>query len=312
MRVGQNPMKSVERIEPPAAVTVVVINYIPALSGYYAQSLEVLKRCLGSIVAHTDGDYELMVFDNASCAEVREYLLAEQAAGRIDYLTLADRNLGKSAAWNVALAAAPGEVVVYADADVYFHPGWLPATLQALEDFPNAGMVSAKPLLTPPDKSPTTLAWLEQQNQWQVERGKIFPWEDLWSHARSIGYDEAGARQVWEEHQAIRLEDQGRAYFVGAVHFQFAARRQVLLEALPIPPEQPMGDANFLLDIAIDQLGYLRLCTAENYVDHMGNTLPSGAQVLSGQPTRRRPLPGPVRRLLEWLHNRTFHWLYRD
>jgi hypothetical protein len=304
-------MKSVEHIDPPAPVTVVVINYIPALSGYYAQSLAVLQRCLSSIVAHTEGDYELMVFDNASCAEVRDYLLAEQAAGRIQYLTLADRNLGKSAAWNIALAAAPGETVVYTDADVYFHPGWLPATLQALEDFPQAGMVSAKPLLTPPEKSPTTLKWLETQDRVEVERGKLFPWEDYWPHAGSLGHEADHAREFWEQHQAVRMTREGREYFVGAVHFQFAAPKAVLAQALPIPPEQPMGHANFLLDIAIDKAGYLRLCTAETYVDHMGNVLPEEVAAPRTTARSRRHLPGPLVRLLEWLHNKTFEALYR-
>ena len=311
MRVGQNPMKSVERMVPPAPVTVVVINYIPALSGYYAQSLEVLKRCLGSIVAHTDGDYELMVCVHGSHVAEREHVRAEQGAGRLRYLSLAARNLGTRAAWNVALAAAPGEVVVYADADVYFHPGWLPATLQALEDFPNAGMVSAKPLLTPPEKSPATLAWLESQERVAVERGKLFPWEDYWPHARSLGHEEGQARDFWEQHQAVRMSQEGRNYFVGAVHFQFAAPKAALQKALPIPPEQPMGHANFLLDIALDEAGYLRLCTAENYVDHMGNVLPGGLAAPDAGAHRGRRLPGPVVRLLEWLHNKSFEALYK-
>lgn len=311
MRVGQNPMKSVDKLRPPAPVTVVVINYIPTLSGYYAQSLEVLKRCLGSISAHTGGDYELMVFDNASCEDVRDYLLAELAAGRIHYLTLAERNLGKSAAWNLALAAAPGEVVVYADADVYFHPGWLPGTLQALKDFPQAGMVSAKPLLTQAEKSPATLRWLGQQTEWQVERGRLIAWEDYWAHARSLGHEESYAREIWEQYESIRLSRAGRSYYVGAVHFQFAAPKAALLAALPIPPEQPMGQANFQLDIAIDAAGYLRLCTAENYVDHMGNVLPEDKAVPMGQARPRRSLPGPLARLLQWLHEKSFQVLYK-
>jgi glycosyltransferase involved in cell wall biosynthesis len=140
MRVGQNPIKSVETIAPPAPVTVVIISYIPFLSGYYEHSLEILKLCINSIRANTSGEYDLYVFDNASCSEVRNYLLAEQSAGKIQFLQLSERNVGKAAAWNIALAAAPGDYVAYADSDVYFYPGWLEASLQAFKDFPQAGM----------------------------------------------------------------------------------------------------------------------------------------------------------------------------
>jgi hypothetical protein len=92
MRVGQNPIKTVESVAPPAPVTVVVISYIPYLRGYYQHSLDVLKLCLTSLHANTDGEFDLMVFDNGSCAEVREFLLAEQASKRIQYLTLSERN----------------------------------------------------------------------------------------------------------------------------------------------------------------------------------------------------------------------------
>ena len=54
------------------------------------------KACLGSLHAHTTMPFDLLVFDNASCEEVREYLSAEHAAGRIRYLTLSEENLGKA------------------------------------------------------------------------------------------------------------------------------------------------------------------------------------------------------------------------
>ena len=45
MRIGQNPAKFVQTVAHPERVTVAVLNYIPFLSGFYAQALDVLKLC---------------------------------------------------------------------------------------------------------------------------------------------------------------------------------------------------------------------------------------------------------------------------
>ena len=43
MRIGQNPAKYVKDVVKPARVTVAVLNYIPFLSGFYAEGLDVLS-----------------------------------------------------------------------------------------------------------------------------------------------------------------------------------------------------------------------------------------------------------------------------
>lgn len=115
MRVGQNPAKFVKEVAKPARVTVAVLNYIPFLSGFYAQALDVLKVSLNSLCQNTPEEHDLLVFDNGSCAEVQDYLLAERRAGHIQYLLLSEKNLGKGGAWNMILAGAPGEIIAYAD-----------------------------------------------------------------------------------------------------------------------------------------------------------------------------------------------------
>ncbi|MCW5874855.1 MAG: glycosyltransferase family 2 protein [Anaerolineales bacterium] len=320
MRVGQNPIKSVESIAPPAPVTVVVISYIPFLSGYYTHSLELLRLCLGSIHANTEGSYDLMVFDNGSCAEVREYLLAEQTAGRIQYLTLSERNLGKPAAWNICFAAAPGEFIAYADADVYFYKGWLPSSLDALRTLPQAGMVTAMPMLTPQKYYTATVKWAKAQRGAKLETGALFSWDDFWKHARSLGNSEEHGRAFFKDNKAVRLSYKKRQYWVGAAHFQFMARKRILQQVLPIPAEKPMGRVR-LLDEAINTLGYLRLSTAEWHVQHMGNQLPAAGDLLDGSldtpATAHRANVAsvwawpPLRKLLQWLNGWTFDRIHR-
>jgi hypothetical protein len=320
MRVGQNPVKAVEKIEQPAAVTVIVICYIPFLAGYYKQSLEVLRKCLSSLHSHTEGDYDLLVFDNGSCAEVRDFLESEQAAERIQYLFLSRRNLGKSAAWNIAFAAAPGEIVAYADSDINFYPGWLQVSLEILETFPKTGMVTAMPILTPEKYSSSTVDCAQQTRSVEIERGHLLAWEDFWRHARSLGNSEDQARRFHNENQAVRLYHEAKAYFVGSAHFQFVAPKTVLMEVLPLPAERPMGRVR-ILDERINGLGYLRLSTPEWYVEHLGNTLSQEAgvadykqsvEITGKKGTRRLSSWKPLRKLLQWLYDLIFDLLYRN
>jgi glycosyltransferase involved in cell wall biosynthesis len=322
MRVGQNPIKSIEKITPPAPVSVVIITYIPFLTGYYEQSLDVFKLCISSLLENTEDEYDLLVFDNSSCDEVRRFLLSEQRQGNIEILMLSDRNLGKPAAWNIALAAAPGDIVAYADSDIYFYPGWLSASKRALVDFPNTGMVTAMPILTPEKYSASTVKSAKKLSGAKVQRGQLLPWQDFWRHARSLGDSQERARRFYDENQTIRISNKRKTYFAGAAHFQFTARKSVLSEILPIAADRPMGRVR-LLDEAVNKAGYMRLCTANWYVQHLGNTMPQPSDLISPNPVnfqapKKRRAPSkfwqarPLRKFLQWLNGWSFDRLHRS
>ncbi len=317
MRVGKNPAKALKTVPQPARVTVALITYIPVLSGYYAQSLDVLKVCLNSIWENTREPYDLLVFDNASCAEVRDYLNEQHRQGKIQYLVLADKNMGKAGAWNFIFGAAPGEVIAYADSDVYFYPGWLAAHLEVLDDFPQVGMVTGMPMWTPHEFSTATVAWAERTPGVQVQRGRYLSWEDYWRHARSLGAEEAKARAHYEANEVLCLLAGEKRYYIGAAHFQFVSPKSALQSVLPVPSRRPMGEVR-LLDIALNEKGYLRLTTPDWWVQHLGNTLEASIPaeaVATSSASRRGPgfwrLP-PVQRLLRGLHHFTFEKLSRS
>lgn len=336
MRVGQNPAKSIDHVAQPEQVTVAVVSYIPFLGGYYAESLEVLRACLESIWEHTDLPYDLLVFDNASCPEVRDYLRASQEAGHIQYLVLSEKNVGKGGAWNFIFGAAPGQIVAYADSDIYFYPGWLSAQLQVLEAFPKAGMVTGMPMWSSEEYSTATVAWAQSEPEAHLQRGKLLAWEDYWRHSRSLGAEEERARQHYAETEDIFLSYRGQQVFVGAGHFQFVAPRQVLQSLLPLPTDRPMGQVRSL-DVALNAQGFLRFSTTRWWVQHMGNTregieaarrmLPANiARAGASQPKTEpssSPAAGrasrrglwrwkPARKLLQWTYNRSFEILYRN
>ena len=138
MRVGHNPARFVEKVAQPAEITVAVVNCIPFLSGYYEQSLEVLKVVVESLHATREPahPYDVMVFDNHSCAEVREYLKEASDQGKIQYLVLSDTNIGKIGAWNFMFGAAAGQVYRLLRWRCGFPPRLALGFPEALRDFP--------------------------------------------------------------------------------------------------------------------------------------------------------------------------------
>jgi glycosyltransferase involved in cell wall biosynthesis len=315
MRIGQNPAKFIESVPQPARITVAIISYIPFLSGYYTQSLDVLKTCLGSLWAHTDLPYDLLVFDNASCPEVRAWLSEQHETGKIQYLILSAKNLGKPAAWNFIFAAAPGEIIAYADADIYFESGWLSALVNVLDTFPNAGMVTGIPMWSPEQFSTATVEWEQHTDGVTLERGKLLAWDDLWKHAQSVGMSEEETRKTYETMENLRVSYKALQCYIGAGHFQFVAHKSVLMNVVPIPADRPMGQVR-RLDILINEKGYLRLSTKDWWVRHMGNTLDPEIAQNAPQSQKSGGLaqqtnPSIVRKFLFWLHHKTFEWLYR-
>jgi glycosyltransferase involved in cell wall biosynthesis len=271
MRKGQNPAKFIKQVAKPERVTVAVLNYIPFVSGFYEKMPDVLKLCLNSIWDNTDVPCDLMVFDNGSCQEVKDYLLEVLSKGKIQYLILSEKNLGKGGAWNFIFDAAPGEIIAYTDNDAYFYPGWLSKSLQILETFPRAGMVTSRPFRTKEELYTQTVDWAEATPEVTVEKGRFLPWEVYRDFAMSLGTSDEQAREWFETGVGdIRLTYQGVCAYVGASHWQFVSRKSILKEFLPFDMDRPMGQVR-MLDERINGAGYLRLMTSEPLAQNMSN-----------------------------------------
>lgn len=315
MRLGHNPAKFVGGVTRPERITVVMISYIPFLSGYFAGALDVLKASLRSLRENTEPPFDLLVFDNGSGEETVTFLQDLRRQGGIQYLMLSDRNVGKAGAWDIVIPAAPGEILAYADSDVYFYPGWLSAGLAILETFPRVGMVTCRPMRTSPDLSSASLAWAERDPEARLEAGRWISWETFREHDLGLGQDEGEVRKRYEATRDLRVEYRGRVALIGAVHWQFVAHKQVLRQFVPLAVDQPLsGDRK--LDERLNQGGYLRLMTVQPLVRHLGNLLPAeldkepAASSPAGAPPRRpRWLDWkPIRTLLLRLHHAIFRW----
>jgi glycosyltransferase involved in cell wall biosynthesis len=318
MRKGQNPAKYVNTVAKPARITVAVLNYIPFQSGFYAQTLDVLKVCLGSIWDNTtELPYDLMVFDNGSCQEAIDYLLEAHQQGKIQYLLLSEKNLGKGGAWNLIFEAAPGEVIAYSDNDVYFYQGWLSKSLQILETYSKVGMVTSRPFPTKPELYSNTVQWAQQSAEVSLEQGRLIPWDVFKAFDMSRGLTEQQARQAYETHQDVRLTYRGILAYAGASHWQFIAYKSALQQFLPFYMDKPMGQV-LVLDQKMNDAGYLRLMTNDPLTQNMSNRLdwihtpPVGGPTRSRDNSLRRKFLNvpPVKRMLLGLYDRIFRWYY--
>lgn len=318
-RKGVNPAKFINSVSKPERVTVAVLNYIPHLSGFYADMLEVLKVCLSSLRENTDLPFDMLLFDNGSCAEARQYLVDCYEQGQIQYLVLSEKNLGKGGAWNFIFKAAMGEILAYSDNDVYFYPGWLSKSLQLLEGFPKVGMVTSRPFPTRPELFSSTLDWASHTQDVVIDKGQLIPWEIMKAFDMSRGLSEQQARNEYDAIENVRIAYQGLAAYAGASHWQFVAYKDNLQRCLPFNMDKPLGQV-ITLDEQLNSAGYLRLMTCEPLTQNMSNRLdwihvppPSTSQSAPRDNIFKKILHIPlVKRALLAVYDRIFRTYFED
>jgi len=322
MRKGQNPAKFVKDVARPERITVALLNYIPFLSGFYAETLDVLKVSLESIRKDAGLPFDLMVFDNGSCPEVRDFLVQEKDEGRIQYLILSEKNMGKGGAWNVMLTGAPGEIIAYTDSDVLFSPNWLKRSVEILETFPNVGMVTARPFRTPPEFYESTLQWARDNAT--LAEGQFIPWETFLEFNLSLGQTEEENKKVYAETRDWRVVYKGVTALAGASHWQFTAYKSTLQQFLPFDMDKPMGQVR-QLDKRMNDAGLLRLMVSDPLAMNMSNTLgylrgelgkgkergkTSSPKGKKDSLARRVLNAGPVKKMLLAVYNKIFKTYY--
>ena len=273
MRIGENPARNTLPAYHPEPIGIALLVYIPEEAGYFEQSLQVLSLQIDSLRANTQQPYNLLVFDNGSSAEVKEVLQKWQALGRFDWLIASRHNLGKTGAINWIFGAMPNEMLVFSDCDVFFRQGWLEESLSIFQAFPKAGMVSAQPCfydtLKNQGKAPCQLD-AEQFDCFDYTPSR----EIVTEYVHGLGFGE----EVVEKHMgkalpAVRAIQNGTSAVLAAAHIQFMIPRDLARQILPLPAEWALSpEEDKVMDVSVDEAGYLHLSTLIPYVYHMGNT----------------------------------------
>ena len=115
-----------------AHATVVVLTH---------NALETTRKCVVSLLSHTDARHELIFVDNASTDGTAEYLRGLTAAHEHCQAIYNDDNLGFAAGNNQGIAHATGKHIVLLNSDVVVTEGWLETLIRAAEDHPQAGLI---------------------------------------------------------------------------------------------------------------------------------------------------------------------------
>ena len=273
-----------------------------------------LKVSLESMRKDAGLPFDLMIFDNGSCPEVRDFLTKEKEEGRIQYLIFSEKNMGKGGAWNVMLAGAPGEIIAYTDSDVLFSPTWLSRSVELLETFPNVGMVTARPYRTSPELYTSTLEWAKKNAT--LDEGQFIPWETFLEFNLSLGQTEEENVKVYAETSDWRIQYKGVTALAGASHWQFTAYKSTLQQFLPFDMDKPMGQVR-QLDKRMNDAGLLRLMVSDPLAMNMSNTL----GYLRGElkdAGKKKPVSfgkrvlelSPIKKMLLAVYNKIFSWYY--
>lgn len=273
-RFGMNPARNKNITYSPSRVTAAMMTYIPNLEGYFTHRLDVLKLSLESLIHSVDEQLDIVVLNNGSCAQVREYLDHQLESGRIGYLIHSGRNLGVIGGFKILFNAIPGEIIAYSDDDVIYYPGWLDAHLEILDNFPKTGMVSGAPVGYSSEHAVKAIEKFiagEPQGLSVLEKPRVEAWEESWAistgrpvpeHLKAI-QNSPNKHLVYQRIEAVQ----------SAKHFQFVTPKKVICEAFSPDWSGSLMDGLVTLDESVDKLGYLRLTTPQRYTRHIGNTI---------------------------------------
>jgi len=272
-----NPGRRKKTDYAPARVTVAVLTYLPNRLGYFENRLDVTRTCLQGIIKNTTIPYDLMVFDNGSCSEMVNYLHELKENGAIDFLILSQQNIGKIGALQIICQAAPGDVIAYCDDDVFFLPGWLEKHLQVIDAFPKVGLVSGMYIKSHMKEGIKTTLKFSQSRGVQSRRGNLIDPELEKHYMDQMGRSLEKYRQETKNLEDVLITHKGIQVWASAGHYQFVAPKAAVLAALPKTWSGNLMGQMRDLDIAIDELGLLRLCTHPPTLRLLGNQINESA-----------------------------------
>jgi len=276
MRKGQNPAKAGVKGYAPKKLGIASLVSIPVLESYFEHALEIFRIHLASIRQYTLEPFDLFVFDNGSCVEVKNELVKLSGQGFINTLILSEHNLGKTAALNHLLGSMHNEWICFADSDMLFRPGWLEASWKINESFPGCGMIGAQVVFPDWEEDKGNSAFRQSHDaKFEITQEKAQS-RVVKEYVRGRGVPEKRARFYRDMlmDKVTNVETGVEAYMGGNSHQQFLGPREILMQMLPLPSGLQLSrEQDTYQDVRLDELGYLHLTTTVPYLYHMGNAV---------------------------------------
>ena len=282
-RVGRHPMKKGLGLDTLSLkkLTIGSIVHIPDTTGFWKDSLKILDICISSIYQNTSQDFDLHIFDNGSCDEVKEYLIEKNKIGVIQHLSFSDKNLKKTGALNKLLRLSDGDYFAYLDSDALMLPGWLEASLNVINNFENVGQVTCIPIARCFDNPQDVINSLKKFKNIECSSSSDFiPEEFVKAHAISVGMDfEKYKVNRLSGREDIKITKNDVTAYYGSVDFQFITSREVIESVLPLPTHgnDLRGDDIYkpIWENELSKKGLMMLSTEDYLVHHMGNRIPN-------------------------------------
>ncbi len=301
-RIGQNPAKLGMKTYQPHKLGIATVTYIPSQEGYFRDSLAILKLTLNSLIRNTAEPFDMLVFDNGSCREIKSELTKLHQEGLIRWLVLSGENLGKTGAQNWIFSAMPNEWICYTDSDVLFRKGWIEASREIIKHFPSAGMVGAQPCFFDVLKGKGQ-AHLQLLSSSGYTLKSYKPDDDvIEEYCRGINATQELATKYRAcQLEIVQVDKNGFQAGLGASHMQFLVPSELAHHILPLPHLSGLSqEEDRQLDLRIDQTGRLHLSTLKPYVVHIGNVLDEWAQDLIREAGLTLDLSGSNQEIAKW------------
>lgn len=274
MRLGNNPQKIDFQIEMKSNHRIVMVVFIPELSGYYQSMFEVVKVAIASLVKTIPTTSKITIVDNGSCKAIQKYLMELFEQKQIDSLQLLQENIGKIDALIGAARTSREPIITLTDCDILFKANWVKETINVFNSFENVASVSPIPIRW-------NFNYYTYSTQLAILTGKLKlkfepiqeNFEEYNKFLKSINWGDG--EKVNTKPWPVVYSNRSKA-IVGSDHQVLTVRRDVLFNYSPKSPSFIKVGSNSeenYIDYAIDSSGGLRLSTYHFYAFHMGNTL---------------------------------------
>ena len=273
MRVGNNPQKKDFRVDMKSNHRIVMVIFIPELTGYYLSMLEVVKLSIDSLIKTIPITSKITLVDNGSCKEVQDYLNGLFTEKKIDSLQLLVENIGKIDALIGAARASREPIITLTDCDIFFKQDWVYETVRVFNAFENVSSVSPIPVRG-------GLNYYTYSTKYSILKKKIdLKFEPIKSNFREFNLFLKSINwggEIEDDKPWPIVESNNVKAIVGSDHQIVTVRRDVLFNNSPKEPSLikvgSESEQNYV-DFAIDSSGGLRLATYNFYSLHLGNVL---------------------------------------